>query len=316
MEKVFSRINKVEVPKEHIGLDLSAFTPGSGHELVIDNKFIPEEPKKRGPGRPRKSKYTEEILGSSDRDLKSTESNEPYLHQYKETNNMLKNSIGEIDVLNRDISMEISKIKDSRVLKRKYEYITDLTNTSSNLINAKISAIRELNKTITDCNNLEIKRIKDLKLNTEVDDDKHIMDMYNAFINTPVTTGSNGLAILGPTGIDTTVGTGLLRANDTEVSDAGYSNYLNSLTPEENRMRLEGNPNIKTVVVYNKDTGERYFDVVDSTTGNSIPNYARPDSFLLEDTYINLNAGMAVNNNIGKKWELVVVGGNTPLSKF
>ena len=69
--------------------------------------------------------------------------------------------------------MEISKIKDSRVLKRKYEYITDLTNTSSNLINAKISAIRELNKTITDCNNLE-KRIKDLKLNTEVDDDKHI----------------------------------------------------------------------------------------------------------------------------------------------
>ena len=39
----------------------------------------------------------------------------------------------------------------------------------------------------------------------------NISDMYNAFINTPATTGSNGLAILGPTGIDTTVGTGLLR---------------------------------------------------------------------------------------------------------
>lgn len=293
-------------------IDTDFFT-SSTNKLYI-NSDTTEEPTKRR-GRPKKNKEENGYVGKSDRELSAAETNEPYIRQYDETNNMLKGAIYQADALNRDIVEEISKIKESKTLKRKYDYIAQLSSTSGSLLSTKINAIRELNKTITDCNNMEIKRIKELNLNNQVNDDEQIMNMYNAFVNAPINTG--GAIPLGPSMIDTTMmgGTtaGFTTFNDSSSQQemSGFSNYMSNLTPEQNRMRLENNPNVKTVVVFNQATGDRYFDVIDTSTGASIPNYTRPDSFLLNDTHINLNAGVAVNNNIASKWDLIVIGNET-----
>ena len=74
---------------------------------------------------------------------------------------------------------------------------------------------------------------------------------------------------------------------------------------------MEQNPNIRTVVKYNQSTGSRYFDVVDSSTGESIPNYPRPDEFLLEDTTIDVASGIARNRNVNEVWPLVLEGSSS-----
>lgn len=310
--KPFSSTNKEEAGYNFINFFVGKSISGTS-EIVEE-----DQPKRRG--RPKKAKEEgSTYVGKSDRELSSVESNEPYIKQYDETNNMLKSAICQTDALNRDIMIEIGKIKDSKTLKRKYDYIAQLSSTSGSLLSTKINAIRELNKTITDCNNMEIKRIKELNLNNQVNDDEQIMNMYNAFVNAPINNGS--VMPLGPSMLDTTMmgGTtaGFTTFNDTSVQQesSGFSNYMSNLTPEQNRMRLENNPNVKTVVVFNQATGDRYFDVIDTSTGASIPNYTRPDSFLLNDTHINLNAGVAVNNNIASKWDLVVIG-NEILNRY
>ena len=88
------------------------------------------------------------------------------------------------------------------------------------------------------------------------------------------------------------------------------------LTPEQNRMRMESNPNIQVVVRYDQATGQRYFDVVDKVTGTSVPNYPRPDNFLLEDTTIDIHTGIARNRNINTVWPLVIEGQNTPITEY
>ena len=311
MSELVRPISNIE---NSLGLKLGSFT--GDNAFIKSDDPIDEAPKRRG--RPRKNKEEDGYVGKSDRELSPIESNEPYINHYAETNNMLKQAIFQSDSLNRDIMGEISKIKESKTLKRKYDYIAQLSSTAGSLLSTKINAIRELNKTITDCNNMEIKRVKEFNLNNQVNDDEQIMNMYNAFVNAPINTG--GAMPLGPSMVDTTMmgGTaaGYTTYNDTSVQDVGFDNYINNLSPEQNRMRLENNPNVKTVVVFNQATGDRYFDVIDTSTGSSIPNYTRPDNFLLNDTHININTGVAVNNNIAAKWDLVIVGDNSVMNKY
>ena len=66
--------------------------------------------------------------------------------------------------------------------------------------------------------------------------------------------------------------------------------------------------NIKTVVVYNAGTGARYFDVIDTRTGQSVPNVAKPDDFLLDNMTINVRSGTARNSDANLDFGLIVVG--------
>ena len=92
------------------------------------------------------------------------------------------------------------------------------------------------------------------------------------------------------------------------AEEVAYQSYLNNITPEQNRMRLERDPNIKTVVVYNQETGARYFDVIDTRTGQSVPNVAKPDDFLLDNMTINVRSGTARNSDANLDFGLIVVG--------
>ena len=294
------------------GVNLSFFTKG---DVSVDNPTTVNEPtttstgKKRG--RPRKES-TENIVrvDDSNPDLSYTQTNVPYVKSFEETNNMLKASIYQIDALSAEVRGELENVRNSKTLKGRYTYISDLSSTASSLLTTKISAIREMNKTINDSHNLDLKRMQALKLErSQENDDMQIQALYNAYINTPISSDSfNPLAYDSKAAMMPTSMSNIVRA-DVMGNDDGYNNYMNNVTPEQNRMLLEGDPNIKTVVVYDQSNpNNRYFDVIDTRTGQSVPNYPRPDQLFMEDTVINPLTGLARNSNIDATWPVVVIG--------
>ena len=64
---------------------------------------------------------------------------------YKETNEQLDSSINELNMLGAEVMNELRTIKGSKTLKNKYGLINDMSSTVTNIINTKISAIKEKN---------------------------------------------------------------------------------------------------------------------------------------------------------------------------
>lgn len=295
--------------------NLDFMTKGKGEGIPISPEtLIDSDEKKRKRGRPPKKKDDSDIIviDNNQKPLPMTQSNQPYLDTYQQTNDMLQGAIIQVDMYNNQVIKDLEAVRNSKTLKNKYSYITDLTGIGSNLINTKITAIRELNKTITDSHNLELKRMKDLTAQAAAgeSDEKYLMDMYNAFIQTPV--GTYGKTPIGPTQMS-------FQNNASNLLSVGIQESpLEStiLTPEQNRMRLESNPNIKTVVVLNAVTGERFFDVIDVTTGESVPNVPRPDPMFLEDTVPYPNENVARNVNLDVTYPLVVIGNTNNVTYY
>ena len=236
-----------------------------------------------------------------------------YARSYAETNNLIRGAIMQSDELSNEIKQDIDAVRSSKTIKNKFTYITNLTASASALLNTKISAIKELNSTITQAHNLELNRMKTMKLNeAEANDDAKMMDIYSAFVNTPIGTYTPNT----PNIQDLTLGVNNPNGPVAPIEMAAANGLNANLTAEQNRMRMENNPNIQTVVRYNQSTGQRMFDVVDSSTMTSIPNYPRPDAFLLEDTTIDVHAGIARNRNINTVWPLIVDGSNVVINEY
>lgn len=240
----------------------------------------------------------------------------PYLSTYSETDNLVRGTIMQIDQLNSEIKADIDKIRSSTSMKGKYTYLTNLTSASSSLLATRLNAIRELNNSITQAHNLELKRAKDLKTfeAEKQNDDARMMDMYAAFINAPMGMYDNKLNM--PTIPDMMIG-----VNDANSGVRGVSmnaaNISNSqVSPEQMRMRLEGNNNIEEIVVFDPASGRKWFDVIDKTTGQSVPNYPRSDPFMLEDISVETRAGIAKNRNLDRVWPLQVVGDNSVINEY
>ena len=280
---------------------------------VVENPIA--EPPKKKRGRPRKSEQNGEVAvvqgNSNSSGLPLCQTNEPYEDTYEETNDMLRVSIAQLDILAGDVKGEIDHIRGSKTLKGKYKYISDLCATASSLVSSKISAIKEINAVKTKCHELEIRRIKDIKsaAANQQDDDKYIADLYNAYINTPI--GAAQHPALQYTSANVAGNMGALMSGMNAVpanEEQNFNNFMSNLTPEQNRMILGDNPNIETVVVYDPNTGDKMFDVIDTSTGMPVPNYPRPDRGLLDDTSIDFGTGIASNTNIGQSWKVVVIG--------
>ena len=280
---------------------------------VVENPIA--EPPKKKRGRPRKSEQNGEVTvvqsNNNSSGLPLCQTNDPYEDTYEETNDMLRVSIAQLDILAGDVKGEIDHIRGSKTLKGKYKYISDLCATASSLVSSKISAIKEINSVKTKCHELEIRRIKDIKsaAANQQDDDKYIADLYNAYINTPI--GAAQHPALQYTSSNVAGNMGALMSGMNAVpanEEQNFNNFMNNLTPEQNRMILGDNPNIETVVVYDPNTGDKMFDVIDTSTGMPVPNYPRPDRGLLDDTSIDFGTGIASNTNIGQSWKVVVIG--------
>lgn len=238
------------------------------------------------------------------RELSIMETNEPFEKKYSETNNILRSAIMQLDSTMAQVQDDINYVRNCKTMRNKYQYLSLLQGSIGTMIANKISAARELNNTISKCNDFEMKRYKEVKSTAaaNVDDDQRVMEMYKAFVNTPVSSNPfpnvSQMAVAGSPIMGTQIGT----------QDDNFANYVNNMTPQQQTMYLEDNPNIQQVVVYNQETGARYFDVIDMTTGQSIPNAEKHDVMFLEDVTIDLKNKVARNVNIGETYPLVVVG--------
>lgn len=278
----------------NIGVDFSSFTKDGGAE------FSDETPKKtRGRKGASAVVYTNDPIPNNRKD--NNGENE-FAKSFSKTNNMLEGTIIQTDELAAEIKQDIDAIRASKTLKNKYTYITNLTGSSASLISAKIAAIKEINSTIGQAHKLELDRMKAMR-ESEKDqtDDSRMMEIYKAFVNTPV--GSYGTPNM-PTISDMTMRPEMNGISTVSMGDLPSTN----LTPEQMRMRMENNPNIITVVKFNQSTGQRFFDVIDRNSGASIPNYPRPDAFLLDDTNLDLHSMSARNKNLDTVWPLVLIG--------
>ena len=284
---------------------------------VVENNIVIEDPPKRKRGRPRKSEQQSSDVtvvqnGGTQYGLPLCQTNEPYEETYEETNDMLRLSIAQLDILAGDVKSELDSIRRSKTLKGKYKYISDLCSTASSLVSSKISAIKEINATKTKCHELEIRRIKDIKsaAANQQDDDKYIADLYNAYINTPIGAAQHPALQYTSTNVAGNMPalmSGMSLAGNTS-EEQNFNNYMSNLTPEQNRMILGDSNTIETVIVYDPNTGDKSFDVIDINTGSPVSNYPRPDRGLLDDTSIDFNTGIATNTNIGQSWKVVVLG--------
>lgn len=230
-----------------------------------------------------------------------------YARSYAESNNLIRGTIMQLDELSSEVKQDLDAVRASKTLKNKYTYITNLAATAGSLLTSKIAAIKEINSTTTQAHNLELSRMKTMKLNeAEANDDMKMMDIYSAFVNTPVGVYTPA----APNIQDLTLGVNAPNGSVSAV-EMSVPSTAKPLTPEQNRMRMESNPNIQVVVRYDQTTGQRFFDVMDKNTGMSVPNYPRPDNFLLEDTTIDVHSGIARNRNINAVWPLVISGSNS-----
>ena len=239
------------------------------------------------------------------------------INSYDETNHLLRQTIGEIDVITLDIKEELDRVRASKTMKSKYNYISQLSGNIGMMLSTKVSAIRELNTSIKNSNELDYKKQKDMNAINDQNNDLAIQNLYNAFISNPANQGGAGMNILGPSTQDMSVAgsTGIIRVTDDNLNSA-YDNFKANMSPEVNRMILESNPNIKDVVVYDQATGNKYFDVVDISTNQSVPNVPVRDAMFLEDCTIDTRNRIARNINLNETYPLIILNEGKPFGEY
>ena len=314
----------INVPK-----DDTLVTGGYGFTVLMEEKKedpmaltlpmeIPNESSKPRRGRRKKEEIEVQEVNSSDIvKAEGSVENTPTIYTYMQTTNMLHETLNQIDMVASELKEELDVARLSRTLKNKHNYIVGLSGSIGTLLNTKASVIREINNAISKSNDLDYRREKDRRASeTAANDDKYIMDLYNSFIRNPMGQ-SNALA---PSAIDSAVasinGGGIIRSplqqsdNNEPITDIGYLNYLSRLTPEQNMMYYEQNPNVKTVVVYDKSNGNKFFQVMDMSTRQVIPNVPVMDNRFMEDTYIDLKTNTATNNNLHESYPVIIINDN------
>lgn len=279
------------------------FATGQGKNIVVERNTIDEDtlikPRKRG--RPRKNKDNGDITVGGDTEEIMT--NKPYIDSYEETNDLIKVMIGQIDGLQGELKQEFNDIRLSKI-RGKYQYLTDISATISSLSSTKLSAIKELNSVISKCHDMELKRTKELKLDTTGNDEAAIMGLYENIINTPRQQLEGGFI---PPRLES--GDIPLMVQPQGGMDIFQPMVTNDelFTPEQNRMIMEHNPDVKTVVVYDPKTESREFRAMNIKTGEQIQNISLPDPFLLEDMNINFQTGVARNSNLNMNFPLATI---------
>lgn len=246
----------------------------------------------------------------------------PTAYTYMETTGMLRETLMQIDSLSAELVNEFESVKHSRTMKNKYNTLVGLSENVGALLSTKIAAIREINSAITKSNDLDYKKNKDRRAaEADVNDDKYVADLYKSFISQPQNMGyTPQMPAMDPN----VYGSGIVRAelhsgnyNTNGPVDASYLNYVSNLTPEQNLMMYENNPNVKQVVVWDKSTDNKFFQMMDVSTGQVIPNVPVYDAdMFMQDTIIDLNTMIAKNTNLNQTFPVVVINEDPVLSQY
>lgn len=234
------------------------------------------------------------------------------LEAYEDNMDALRTTVLEYDILAGEFKSDLDQIRASRTMKGKYHYAAEIGQTLNSILSNKVNAIKELNATIKTAKEYDYKVAKDRQAAMEGNDDKRIMDMYNAFIGAPVSGGGNR-SLLGPTDYQTTVVDVIPQVIGPDV---GFNNYMANITPEQNTMLFETNPDIKQVVTYNAATGEKHFAVMNMATGQEVPNVSKHDDMFLEGVTIDPRRKIARNTNLNESYPLVIYNDDTGTNGF
>ena len=253
---------------------------------------------------------------------------EPYMNKYMETNTLLKTAITQIDIGLGEMQEDMTMLRNNKTMRNKYQSMSMIQKNMGDYLGNKINAIKELNNIISKCNDLELRRAKELKEIENQDDDKRIMDLYNAMISMPVG-GQVGMmggfsTPLGPSTFEMTYAGNpnsptpnvVTSIDGQSQGDIGYANYLRNKTPAQNMMSIDTNPNIQQVVVHNSDTGQSYFEIMDMSTMKPVPNTDKYDNSFLEDTHMDFVNNVATNVNIGESYPIVQIGQNKSVLNY
>lgn len=292
-----------------------------GADTIIPvDRAVPDVVKKERKKRSKSNSSSGEIVRAEEQ-LVGTVEETPTAYTYMETTNMLRETLGQIDTLNAELMQEFEAVKHSRTMKNKYNTLVGLSENVGALLNGKISAIREINSCITKANEMDYKKGKDMRAaQAGMDDDKYIADLYKSFISNPTNIPPQPQM----PNIDPAVfGSGIVRADiksgditGNGVVDAGYLNYMSNLSPEQNMMRYESNPNVKQVVVFDYATGNKFFQVMDITTGQVIPNVPCYDDMFMEDTTLDLKTKIAKNLNLNETFPIITINEGATLNQY
>lgn len=293
-------------------MDFSSLIDGDHNSISrTEIQDVPTEEKKKR-GRPKKEIPAGTIAVPSTRELGLMESNVPIINSYKENQEQLKSTVNAIDMMTVQIEQDIQAVRAARTLKKKYDYICELSSVAGSLMSNRISAIKEINNTITNAHRLEMERNKQMKASeVSQDDDKMLMDMYRAYVNTPMGTIPNMPTIaVNQAALNTpTLGVPITAPNTVMTDNSeGFNAFINTPSPELAAVRMEQNPNIKVVVVYNQETHEKFFDAQDLSTGQSIAGIPLPDPSLLDGVIPDIRNGIAKNINAGLSYPLRLIG--------
>lgn len=288
-----------------------SFSKPKANIIQVDNTSdVEKEEKKRS--KSKKSSTAE--VGPVNRDgieHVQGEIEDKTIYTYGETNRLLHDTLGQIDMVNAELVQEFNNVKCSRTMKNKYTVLNSLAENIGAMVSNRISTIKEINNCITKANDMDYKKLKDLQAaQASVTDDKYIADFYKGIIQNP----QNVAPTYNMPMIDqSAVGSGIIRATVPNSVlgggdiDAGYLEYINNLTPEQNLMRYENNPNIKQVVVYDEATGFRSFQMMDMSTGEPIPNLPTYDDNIMEDTTLDIANGVAKNLNLRETFPIITI---------
>lgn len=285
--------------------------PTSNLPAIVETSI---EPVKKRRGRPRK-KNPEESQSTEMVHAETVVENALTMYSYAETTNMTRQTIQEIDILSYELKTELDNIRMSKTLRNRNNYICNLSACLGQLLSAKLTAIREINSSISRSNELDYKKAKDAKASESIqNDDKYLMDLYNAFITNPGNVQQANS--LGATAINSTVaGSGIVRASVNQnqmqqqggMMDAGYLNYVSNMSPEQKMMFMEQDPNIQQVVVYDASSGNKFFQVMNVSTGEVITGVPVRSQMFMEDTTIDLKNKIARNINLNETYPVVVI---------
>jgi hypothetical protein len=297
---------------------------------IVDFSFFTEKsvPLSSGPGEvtPKKTRSVspkKKNVEKVDGEVVNTTS----IDNYSDTMGALKSTVVELDMLATDLKSDLDAVRSSRTLKGRYQYSSMLGQNISQILATKVQAIKEINTTIKNALEYDYKLKKDRDAIMNGNDDQRLMDMYNAFISSPVSTNR---AQLGPSpqqmmlpgeSIQYSSPLGGPVTDDNKISplqsyDPGFDNYMRNMTPEQSRMLMESNPDMKEVVTYNKATGEKHFEIMNTKTGEFVQGIAKHDDTFLEDCTINTRNKTARNVNLNESYPLVIIGENNMKNGF
>lgn len=238
----------------------------------------------------------------------------PTAYTYAETTNMLRTTLGQTDSLNAELMQEFTNVKHNRTMKNKYNVLVGISENVATLLNTKVSIIKEINNSISKSNEMDYKKMKDIKAaQADMNDDKYVADMYRSFVNNPMMNPAQ--PSYSPVDV-AMFGSGVVRATTPmEMQgnmpvDVSYMNYKSNLTPEQNSWMYEDNPAIQQVLVFDDATGNKFFQYMNVTTGEIIPNMPTYDLNIVEDTTVDRDHMIAKNQNLNQTFPLVIINEN------